>query len=245
MLPVNDAPNGEVTIIVLAKLPVPKFVKTRLCPPCTPVEAAQIAEASLIDTLDAVVAARSLHPELVREVVLCVDRLGRVAPDWMAQAGRIVDQCDGGLADRLEHAFGAVEGPAILIGMDTPQVTAELLVESLRTLGGRCHDSVIGLAKDGGFWIIGFRRCPPNVFRGVPMSTDHTGDDQLIAMSREGLTPEFLPALTDFDTFAHAVEMASLVPGSRVQAAVRSVSERLSRANSELTTRHVVHSERP
>lgn len=245
MLAVEDAPNGEVTIIVLAKLPVPELVKTRLCPPCTPVEAAQIAEASLIDTLDAVAAARTLRPELVREVILCVDRLGRVAPEWIARVGRIVDQCEGGLADRLEHAFGSVEGPAILIGMDTPQVTAELLIDAARSLGMRGHDSVIGPAKDGGFWIIGFRRCPPNVFRGVPMSTDHTGEDQLIAMGREGLTPELLPALTDFDTFADAVEIASFLPGSRMQAAVRNVAERLGRADSELTTLHAVHFERP
>ena len=241
----NDAPNGEVTIIVLAKLPLPELVKTRLCPPCTPIEAARIAEASLIDTLDAVVAARTLRPELVHEVVLCVDRLGREAPDWMVRAGRVVDQCGGGLADRLEHAFAGVEGPAILIGMDTPQVTAELLVDAARSLCGGGHDSLIGLAKDGGFWIIGFRRCPPNVFRGVPMSTDHTGDDQLLAMGRKGLTPEFLPALTDFDTFADAVEIASILPGSRMQAAVRNVAERLGRADSELTTLHAVHFERP
>ena len=42
-------------LIVLAKEPVPGRVKTRLCPPCTPVEAASIAAAALADTLDAAV----------------------------------------------------------------------------------------------------------------------------------------------------------------------------------------------
>ena len=77
------------------------------------------------------------------------------------------------------------------------------------------------------------------------MSTDHTGEDQLIAMGREGLTPELLPALTDFDTFADAVEIASFLPGSRMQAAVRNVLNVSVGPDSELTTLHAVHFERP
>ena len=40
-------------VLVVAKAPVPGFAKTRLCPPATPAQAAEIAAASLLDTLDA------------------------------------------------------------------------------------------------------------------------------------------------------------------------------------------------
>ena len=53
-----------VQLLVLAKEPVAGRVKTRLCPPLTPEQSAQVAAAALADTLDAVrstpVAARVL-----------------------------------------------------------------------------------------------------------------------------------------------------------------------------------------
>ena len=44
----------SVTLVVLAKEPVVGRVKTRLCPPCSEAEAAEVAWAALADTIDAV-----------------------------------------------------------------------------------------------------------------------------------------------------------------------------------------------
>ena len=53
------------TLVVLAKAPVPGRSKTRLCPPCTPEEAARVADAALRDTLD--VAGRSAADRVALE----------------------------------------------------------------------------------------------------------------------------------------------------------------------------------
>ena len=91
------------TLIVIAKEPVPGRAKTRLCPPCTPDEAAALAEAALRDTFTAVAAA----PAPRRVVVLD----GRPGP-WLPEGFEVIPQRAGGLAERLAGAFDDVGAPA-------------------------------------------------------------------------------------------------------------------------------------
>ena len=202
------------TIIVIAKSPVPGRVKTRLCPPCTHEEAAQLAAAALGDTLSAV--ART--PATAR--VLALD--GPPGP-WIPDGFVIVPQFGRGLDDRLAHAFAAVTGAALLIGMDTPQVTAERLVDAMDTLAGPDADAVLGRATDGGWWAIGLGHADAAVFGGVAMSTDHTGADQLDRLHALGYRTRLLDELQDVDTFADALDVADLVPSSRFAAAVHTL----------------------
>ncbi len=77
----------------------------------------------------------------------------------------IVPQLGRGLDERLAHAFAAVTGAAVLIGMDTPQVSRDRLVGAMNTLAEPDVDAVLGPATDGGWWAIGLRRADP---RGLP-----------------------------------------------------------------------------
>ncbi len=153
-------------------------VKTRLCPPCTPAEAAALAEAALRDTL-AVVAST---PATAR--VLALD--GAPGP-WIPDGFVIVPQLGHGLDERLANAFAAVTGPALLIGMDTPQVSPALLTSAIDALHDAHIDAVLGPAHDGGWWAIGLRHADPRVFVGVPMSTPHTGAQQRTRLADLGL----------------------------------------------------------
>ena len=202
-------------LIVIAKAPVPGRVKTRLCPPCTPVQAAAIAEAALADTLTAVAAAPAPRR------VLALD--GAPGP-WLVDGFEVVAQPSGGLGDRLADAFARAGGPAFLIGMDTPQVSPALLRHACRQLDEA--DAVLGLAVDGGYWGIGLRRPDPAVFAGVPMSTARTGRVQRERLVALGLRVRDLPLLRDVDTFADACAVAPLVPaGSAFAAAVAELLE--------------------
>ena len=216
------------SLLVIAKLPVPSRVKTRLCPPCTPDEAAALAEASLRDTLAVAVSACRHRPDLFDGVVTCMDRAGLALPSWISEAGPSFDQCDGDLGARLAHAFETVGGSAFLVGMDTPQLTEALLIDAVESLASA--GSVFGPATDGGFWSIGFCRPQPGVFDGVPMSTARTGDEQLLSMRRFGLKPAILPVLTDFDEFDEAVKLGLAIPGSGFSSAVAAVSARIAEA---------------
>jgi rSAM/selenodomain-associated transferase 1 len=193
-----------VNLIVIAKAPVAGRAKTRLSPPCTPEEAARLAEAALADTLCAVAATPA-----DRRVVVLDGEPGA----WLPGGCEVVAQRGGGLDERLAYAFEDVGGPALLIGMDTPQVTPGLLSGSLRLLSEA--DTVLGLALDGGFWALGLGRPDPSLLLGVPMSVADTGRRQRARLRAAGLHIRMLPALRDVDRIEDARVVAAQAPGGR------------------------------
>jgi glycosyltransferase A (GT-A) superfamily protein (DUF2064 family) len=198
-----------VTVLVLAKAPVAGRVKTRLCPPCTPEEAADIAAAALADTIDVAVRTDA--------VVLAVD--GALP----CPAGPvIIPQRGAGLGARIAAAFADVGvGPILLIGMDTPQVTPVLLGSCLSALDGSV-DAVLGPATDGGWWALGLHDpLHAQLLEDVPMSTPSTGHDTLAALRGAGLRVGPLPTLRDVDRWTDAIAVAGLAPWGRFAATVR------------------------
>ncbi|WP_431945926.1 TIGR04282 family arsenosugar biosynthesis glycosyltransferase [Actinacidiphila sp. bgisy167] len=203
------------TLLVIAKEPVPGRVKTRLTPPYTPREAATLAEAALADTLHTV-----LEAPARRRVLVLDGAPGR----WLPPGFDVVPQEDGGLDERIAAAFGHCDrGPALLIGMDTPQLTARLLAET----AGAGHDAWFGPAEDGGFWALGLADpgLAAALVRGVPMSTERTGAALRRRLVEAGLTVRDLPVLRDVDTAADAAAVAACcAPGSRFATALHSLS---------------------
>jgi rSAM/selenodomain-associated transferase 1 len=204
-------------LIVLAKTPVPGKVKTRLCPPCTPRQAAEVAAAALADTLDTV----SATPAAARTLVVEGDL---PAPPGWSRLG----QRGGPLGERLTHAYAdsLIPGvPSLLIGMDTPQLTPALLAEAGHQLGTDGLDAVLGYAEDGGWWALGLSDpVHASVLRDVPMSTSETGALTRAALESRGLRVGRLAVLRDVDTAADARAVAALCPaGSRFALAVPSL----------------------
>jgi rSAM/selenodomain-associated transferase 1 len=204
-------------LLVLAKEPIPGNAKTRLSPPCTLEEAAAIARAALLDTLDTVLAL-DLRPALV---------LDGNPGSWVPPGIEVVPQRGRGLDERLAAAFEDGGAPAVLVGMDTPQMTPALLAGAVESLGEMGTDSVLGRAEDGGWWCIGLRRVDPRVFLGVPMGTSFTGAVQLRRLRALGLRCAELPRLRDVDDLEDAVAVAVGIPGSRFASTVLPIAERL------------------
>ncbi|MEU9128437.1 DUF2064 domain-containing protein [Kitasatospora sp. NPDC048540] len=203
------------TLLVIAKEPVPGRVKTRLTPACTPVQAAALAEAALVDTL----AALSAVPAGRRLLVLD-GTPGR----WLPPGWEVVPQVPGGLDVRLAAAFAEAgpDAPALLVGMDTPQLTAAALAEPLSPAQRAGTDAWYGPAADGGFWALGLARPDAALARrllvGVEMSTARTGAELLARLAAEGLVVRGLGELTDVDTVEDARLVAGQAPGGRFAA---------------------------
>jgi len=210
----GSGPFADLTLLVIAKEPRPGLSKTRLSPPCSPEEAAGLAEAALHDTLESVAAVPAARRVLVLE--------GRPGP-WLPAGYEVVPQRAGGLDERLAGAFAAATGPAFLVGMDTPQVTPALIEASASALAGPEVDAVLGRAEDGGYWAIGLVRPDERAFRGVPMSVETTGEAQRARLDELGLRTEELPVLRDVDFFEDARAVASEAPDSRFARAVGAV----------------------
>jgi len=200
------------TLILIAKEPRAGYSKTRLVPPCTPAQAAALAEAALIDTLEAIAATPA-----ARHLVA----LDGEAGDWLPSGFEVTTQRGEGLAQRLAAAFEDAGGPAFVVAMDTPQVTPELLGAGLERLSNPGVDATLGLAHDGGYWGIGLSRPDGAVFEEVPMSQGQTGALQVQRLRDLGLRTEFLPRLTDVDRIEDAQAVARAAPDGRFAAALR------------------------
>jgi len=138
--------------------------------------------------------------------------------DWLPNGFEVIPQRAGGLGERLAGAFDDTGGPALLVGMDTPQLDPALLEHSLARLRRRTSDVVLGAAPDGGYWAIGLGRADARVFEGVPMSSAETVAAQRRRLSALGLEWEELPELRDVDTIEDARTVAAACPGSRFAA---------------------------
>jgi len=206
-----------VDLLVLAKEPVAGRVKTRLCPPCTPATAAALAESALADTLAAAVASGA------DRVVLALDG---AAGDWCPPGVTVVGQGTGSLGRRLTTTWRHAPGPALLIGMDTPQLTAGDLDAAMSCLASPGVDAVLGPATDGGWWALGLRRRHPAAFLGVATSRSDTGARQALRLRSLGLAIHLLGEQTDVDTWADAVAVAAAAPATRFAAAVRAAARR-------------------
>ena len=194
-------------LAVIAKAPRPGHSKTRLCPPCTPGEAARLAEAALRDTLAAVRTA----PVAARRVLVLDGPPG----DW-ARGFELLTQRGDGLDERLAAAFDELAGPLFLVGMDTPQLTPALVAAGLGALD--THDACLGPAPDGGYWGIGLRAPAAAAVLGVPMSARTTHAAQAARLQALGLETLALPSLRDVDTIADARAVAAAAPATRFTA---------------------------
>ena len=191
-----------VTLLVVAKAPVAGRAKTRLAATVGDQVAAEIAAAALLDTLDAVAAS----PVASRVVALTggLDDAADAAEIRRRLASfAVISQRGNDFGNRLANAHAdaaAVDGHRVLqIGMDTPQVTAELLGDCARRLVE--SSAVLGLAHDGGWWALGVET--PGLaecLRDVPMSQPDTGALTLKSLRGNGVDVTLLDELADFDT---------------------------------------------
>jgi glycosyltransferase A (GT-A) superfamily protein (DUF2064 family) len=205
-----------VTLLVVAKAPEPGRAKTRLAATVGNRVAADIAAAALLDTLDAVAAA----PVAARVVALSGDLGAAASATELRQrleAFKVIKQRGDDFADRLvnAHADSADGYPVLQIGMDTPQVTADLLTGCARRLLEA--PAVLGLAHDGGWWVLGVRTpTMAECLRGVSLSQPDTGKLTLKALRDNGIDVTPVQRLADFDVVDDVVAVRDACgPASR------------------------------
>jgi uncharacterized protein len=204
------SPAREVALVVIAKAPRPGRSKTRLCPPCTPVEAAALAAAALADTLAAVEGAPA------RRRLLALDGELPGVPAGF----EVVPQRGNGLGERLGNALAAAGGPALVVGMDTPQLTSRDIETAAERLSRGDAGAVLGPALDGGYWTIGLREPDSTAFDGVPMSSHRTCDEQRRRLGELDVRVATLWPMRDVDTIEDARAVARECPESAFAAAL-------------------------
>jgi hypothetical protein len=194
------------TLLVVAKQPAPGQTKTRLCPPLTPAQAADLYECFLRDTL----AVMRKVPGVQRAIAFLPEDAGgyfnQLAPDMV-----LTPQRGAALGERLDHllsealANGAPR--AVVMDSDSPTLPPDYLVQAFKRLDEA--DVVLGPTRDGGYYLIGLKQPQPHLLRQVQMSTPHVLADTLALAEATGLTVSLLPTWYDVDTIADLHQLDS------------------------------------
>lgn len=205
--------HHAVSCLVMAKAPVAGEAKTRLGASIGMSAAAEVAAAALLDTLEVCSAAFPGRCTLALSGDLA--RAARGAELSAAVARWSVTPQQGtGFGERLAAAHASMAGPVVQIGMDTPQVTVDLLHKAAEALSA--HDAVLGPAPDGGWWVLGLRDPRhAQVLTEVPMSTADTFERTLAALRGEGLHVGVTETARDVDEVADARLVAAEAPHTR------------------------------
>jgi rSAM/selenodomain-associated transferase 1 len=188
-------------ICVFAKPPVPGRAKTRLAAEVGEAAAAALARTFLRDTWAAVTALR-----WARHILATTDAGTAGLAEIDAEER---PQGPGDLGARLERILGRAlrEGArfALAIGADTPGLPARLLEEARDALA--TAPAVLGPSEDGGFYLLGIRRCPPGLLAGLPWSRRDTFACTLARLHERGLETRVLLPWFDVD---HARDLERL-----------------------------------
>lgn len=215
---------GMPVIAVVAKAPVAGLVKTRMRPPLSAQQAADLAAAMLRDVTRAALETGAAVWWSYAGDAAVLDDLRPPGVQMLAQVG-------ADLAERLAHAHATLHAVGadrvILVGADCPAVDVAALHDALGLL--RSADVVLGPATDGGYTLLGTAICAPTLFSAVTMSTARTGADTLGEARRLGLRAAVMDARPDIDTFPDL--RAALADGWLQHAPhTRAATERLLRA---------------
>lgn len=211
--------------LVLAKAPVAGRVKTRLAADVGDLVAADLAAAALLDTLDLV---HEAFPDGPRWLALEGDLAGAERSEEVArrlEGWTVVPQRGDTFAERIGNAHSDLHeatGSAVLqIGMDTPHLVPEMLLEAADSLTG--HEGVLGPAEDGGWWLLGLNDPRQAVLlRDVPMSRPDTGDLTMAALVAS-VTMATGSTTYDVDTATEAERAAADAPQTRFAAGWRAL----------------------
>ncbi len=206
------------TVLVVAKAPIAGLAKTRLIRIGGARQAARLAAAALLDTLEAVIATPGATP-----VVALTGELAKAErAAELREALRhctVIPQRGKEFGERLANAHADIVHfgrPVIQVGMDTPQLTPTLLTESINLLNSPGTEAVLGPATDGGWWALGLRSPGhARVLVDVRMSRANTGARTMAALRQVGLRIGTLAKLSDVDTVADAIRVARTIPESR------------------------------
>jgi rSAM/selenodomain-associated transferase 2/rSAM/selenodomain-associated transferase 1 len=181
-------------LCVFAKPPRPGNVKTRLAAGVGHSMAARLAGAFLQDTWALVSGLSWARPVLATSE-------GAAADFDLPGGCTLWPQGDGDLGQRLERILRRALSEADLalaIGADTPGLPARLLMEATRALAEA--DAVLGPCEDGGFYLLGLKRCPRGLLSDLGWSKPTTFADTQARLRERGLVVRVLEPWFDVDT---------------------------------------------
>src|SRR5947199_3572759 len=219
----DSIPGGTCALAVMTKAPKAGRVKTRLVPPLTAEEAAQLNKCFLRDTavtilnvccssglrspnpakerlqLAAQKAPLQCRPVAVYTPVGAESAYSDILPPGFSllphRGDKFGDRLYFAVEDLLKCGFDSV----CLIDSDSPTVPAENFAEAVELLSTSDDRIVLGPSDDGGYYLIGVKKRHGHLFEQIDWSTERVLNQTIERAAEIGLEIKLLPTGYDVD----------------------------------------------
>jgi rSAM/selenodomain-associated transferase 1 len=236
----SDQPVG---LAVMAKAPRPGAVKTRLCPPLRPPEAAELARCFLLDAVDRVGSVAGARPVVGYHPPEARSEFEQIAPGFalVAQEGQDLGARQSRL---LAEVLAQGHHPPHHNPTHHPTHPPHTHHHPQSLVMAPDVDLVLGPTDDGGYYLVGLRSPCPALFENIPWSTSTVLARTLERAQRLGLRVACLPAWFDIDTSADLERLAAdlaVTPGREPRHTRDFVTRRLASAREVVPDDHGHH----
>jgi rSAM/selenodomain-associated transferase 1 len=188
-------------LIIFAKEPRPGQVKTRLCPPLSPGQAAQLYHSFLLDILEEM----ARVPEVRLAVAFSPPEARGFFRGLAPPGADLFPQEGADLGERMTLAcargFAAGFKPVLLRGSDVPDLPAAVVWKAREELVSGRAQVVLGPCPDGGYYLVGLSAHQPSLFQGPAWSSSTVLPDTLRLARELDLKVHLLPTWADIDTY--------------------------------------------
>src|SRR5438270_352344 len=191
-------------LAIMTKAPRAGHVKTRLVPPLTPEDAAQLNIYFLRDTAAAISKACATNARGIGVYTPVGSQAAYI--DILPSDFELLPQRGDGFGERLACAaadlFQCGFTSICLIDSDSPTVSADVYAQAVEQLSGSNDHVVLGPADDGGYYLIGMRRDYPELFERIDWSTERVFDQTRQRAREINVEVSLLPTGYDVDDAA-------------------------------------------
>jgi uncharacterized protein len=192
----QDSANA---LVILTKVPQPGQSKTRLVPPLSYAEAADLAGALLLDQLQNLTTFGGAR----LFIAFTPENAAVFFEGFIAQGFTCFAQQGQSLGQRMSHAFQHLFASGfenvILIGSDLPTLPIRFFHQGYACLE-KSADVVLGPSADGGYYLIGMKRMITAVFDDIAWSSADVLSQTMNKLDDRGVKYELLSEWYDIDT---------------------------------------------
>ncbi|MEL6581020.1 MAG: TIGR04282 family arsenosugar biosynthesis glycosyltransferase [Cyanobacteria bacterium J06621_12] len=187
------------TLIIFSRYPEPGKTKTRMIPALGAVGAAELQRGMTEHTLKTAIAL-SASRQVKTEVHFAGGSL-ELMQQWLGQDVAYVAQDAGDLGEKMRSAFARAFASGsqrvVIIGIDCPDIDCQILTQAFEAL--KEQDLVLGVAEDGGYYLIGLNRPVVELLEHISWGTERVLNQTKVIAERLQLNVHYLTTLGDVD----------------------------------------------
>jgi hypothetical protein len=199
----DGRPGASCGIAFMAKASVPGRAKTRLVPPLTYEQAADLNTVFLQDVAANVAAAAGGGAAIVGYAAYgppgSAEFFRRILPDSIGLIEAWLPNFGDCLLHTIDEILGRGHGSAVVLNSDSPTLPTAFLVETAAALARPGDRAVLGPSSDGGYYLLGLKRAHRRMFEDIAWSTERVAEQTLQRAREIGLYVHLLPTWYDVD----------------------------------------------